>query len=164
MIKLAPSIFLAILLFLGCGVNVKPSQIYSAKNIILNSDSTLQTGWYHIVDTESGWKRQLERDSIFYSIDSVAIVTAGNIVKFEIYQNAYGNNGLSMKFDKNGADAWSIATRTAANKGSKLAFVLDDRLIEVANVTFEISNGMAALNRGIFTKEELQEIQKQIEN
>lgn len=152
------------MLLFGCGFNANTSKSYLTHKILTNSDSTLQTGWYHFADSVNGYKRQLERDTIFYYIDSFAVVTANNIVTLEIYHNVYGDLGLSMKFDHVGTNAWREATRRAANKGSKLAFILDDRLMQVSEVTSEISGGVAALNRGIFTKEELHKIQKQIEN
>jgi preprotein translocase subunit SecD len=135
---------------------------YEQKDIIINSDLTLQTGFYYIVEADDGFKRQLDKDSLSYFIDPTPIVTSKNIVKFEIYTSNYGGIGLSMKLDDNGTIAWSEATEKAT--GKELAFIVDNKLIQVARVISQITGGMTALNRGIYTKRELEEIQKLIEN
>lgn len=147
-------------IFLSCGAS-NPSTSDPEK-ITSKSDSTLETGWYYVLKTDDGVRRELDRDTTYYFLDSLPIVTAKNIVKFNIYTSVYGDVGMSMQLDEEGTRAWSIATRKAT--GQQLAFVVDDKLLHVAIVNSEITGGMTALNRGIYTTQELEEIQKQIEN
>ena len=37
-------------------------------------NSTLATGWYHIVETENGFKRQLDKTDEYYFIDPKPII------------------------------------------------------------------------------------------
>ena len=66
-----------------------------------------------------------------------------------------------MQLDKQGNKEWSIAIGKSIWK--HLAFILNDKLIFTPKVNVQIDFGMTALNRGDLTKEELEEIKKQIE-
>ncbi len=58
-----------------------------------------------------------------------------------------------MQLDKEGAMKWSTATEKSTSK--QLAFVLNDELLQVATVNGRIEGGAAALNPGIYTRQEL---------
>jgi preprotein translocase subunit SecD len=162
MIKLF-TFLLGIIIFCNCNftdnkiVN-KPEQ--SEAKII--SDSILQTGFYYVKRDSEFLKRQLDKDSVCFFIDPTPIVTAKNITSLEIKQNIYGSIILVIKFDDNGTEAWSEATRKWV--GRQIAFVLDDKLLEVPIVNSQITGGVAALNRGIYSREELEKIKTTIEN
>jgi len=133
---------------------------------ILKHDSTvLYTGWYYVVDTSNGYKRQLDKSEETYYLDPKPIVTAKNITTFEIYESSYNNKkyfGLTMRLDKAGTENWSIATAKAITR--KLAFVLDNRLLQVATVNSQITAGVTALNRGGYSREELENFKTIIES
>jgi preprotein translocase subunit SecD len=67
-----------------------------------------------------------------------------------------------MQLDKGGAESWGIATGKAI--GKQLAFILDNRLLYVAKVNAQITNGMTTLNRGNYTKQELENFKTIIES
>jgi preprotein translocase subunit SecD len=133
---------------------------------ITKYDSTiLYSGWYYINETETGFKRQLDKSADTYLIDPKPIVTAKNISTFKLYESNTDKQtywGLIMQLDKEGAENWSIATRKAI--GKQLAFILDNRLLYVAKVNAQISNGMTSLNRGNYTKQELENFKTILES
>lgn len=129
--------------------------IKNEKNFV-SSDSILQTGWYYIVDTDNGFKRQLDKDTTHFFIDPNPIVTAKNFVKMEIYTSKSGHLGLSIKLDNEGTKSWSIATEKAI--GQELAFILDNKLIQTPTVMGQITGGITAINNDNFSKEELEKI------
>jgi preprotein translocase subunit SecD len=129
-------------------------------------DSTiLYTGWYYIVDTDNGFKRKLEKSSETFFINPKPIVTAKNFTTFEIYESKAGGQkyvGLTMRLDKIGTENWSVATGKAI--GKQLAFILDDRLLHVAEVNSQITAGVTALIREDYSKAELENIKTSIES
>ena len=133
---------------------------------ILKHDSTiLYTGWYYVVDTPNGYKRQLDKSDETFYLDPKPIVTAKNVTTFEIYEGNYKNKkyfGLTMRLDKEGTENWSNATYRAV--GNKLAFVLDNRLLQVAMVNSQITGGVTALNRGDYSRQELESFKTIIES
>ena len=59
---------------------------------ILKHDSTiLYTGWYYVVDTPNGYKRQLDKSDETFYLDPKPIVTAKNVTTFAIYEGNYKN-------------------------------------------------------------------------
>ena len=133
---------------------------------ITKHDSTiLYTGWYYIVDTDNGFKRQLDKSTDTFFIDPKPIVTAKNFTTFEIYEsNAGGENyiGMTMRLDGKGTENWSVATEKAI--GKQLAFILDNRLLQVAKVNSQITAGVTALNRGDYSRAELENFKTIIES
>jgi hypothetical protein len=125
---------------------------------ILKHDSTvLYTGWYYVVDSSNGYKRQLDRSEETYYLDPKPIVTAKNFTTFEIYESNFKGKrylGLTMRLDKEGTRNWSNATLRA--QGNKLAFILDNRLLQVAMINSHITGGVTALNRGDYSRQELE--------
>jgi hypothetical protein len=133
---------------------------------ILKHDSTiLYTGWYYVVDSSNGYKRQLDKSAETYYLDPKPIVTAKNFTTFEIYEGNFKEKkylGLTMRLDKEGTESWSNATLRA--KGNRLAFILDNRLLQVAMVNSQITGGVTALNRGDYSRQELKNFKKIIES
>ena len=151
--------FTALILFSCSSGEHKDAKITS--KVILKNDSTLQTGWYYVISEGKGLRRHRSEDTTLYFLDSTPIVTAQNIVSFEIYEMEAGDYGMIIQLDEEGTAAWSVATRKSV--GRKLGFVVDNKLLSVPIVNSEIPNGMTAFS-GDYTKEEMLEIQKQIEN
>jgi preprotein translocase subunit SecD len=157
-------ILLAIFSVFACGTSdqkIKKIDTLSDNTEQIKSNTTLQTGWYYIVDNGSGKKRQLERDSSYYFIDPKPIVTARNITEMQIYESNYGDIGLSMQLDSRGTDLWSGATEKAT--GRQLGFVFNDKLLHAPRLNSQIPNGMTALNNGKYSKQELEKLKKEIE-
>ena len=133
---------------------------------ILKHDSTiLYTGWYYVVDTPNGYKRQLDKSNETYYLDPKPIVTAKNVTTFDIYEGNYNNKkyfGLTMRLDKEGTENWSHATQKAIM--NKLAFILDNRLLQVATVNSQITGGVTAVNRDDYSRQELENFKTIIES
>jgi len=93
---------------------------------ILKIDSVLYTGWYFIKDTSTGYKRQLEKTNETYNIDPIPIVTATSFDKVTMFheKDCYA---LLIWLDKKGSYTLNVAKQEF--KGSKLAFILDNRLL-----------------------------------
>ena len=150
------------LILFNCGTQNQKEEKENVtdKSELVKSDSTLRTGWYYI-DDKAGLKRQLDKDTTWYSINPTPIVTAKNIIKMEIYESNFGDIGLSMQLDSEGTDSWSEATDKATTK--RLAFILNDKLLHAPLVNSQITNGMTALNTGNYSRQELKKIKKEIE-
>lgn len=133
---------------------------------IAEYDSTfLQTGWYYVVDYDNGFKRKLDQSTDTFFIQRYPIVTAKNFTTLEIYESdADGIKyvGMTMRLDEKGTQSWSVATEKSI--GKQLAFILDNQLLFVAQVNAQITAGIAALNRGIYSKAELESFKTTIEN
>ena len=133
---------------------------------ILKHDSTiLYTGWYYVVDTPNNYKRKLDKSDETYYLNPKPITNAKNITTFEIYESSYNNKkvfGLTMRLDKQGTENWTNATYRAV--GNKLAFVLDNRLLQVAMVNSQITGGVTALNRNNYSRQELENFKTIIES
>ena len=176
--KFVTTLFLS-LTFLLTGCFNKNSQAIVGNNIPKVSENQIKvnpqttqydsiilyTGWYYIVDAENGIKRQLDKSDDTFFIDPKPIVVAKNFTTFEIYENYAGgqkNIGLTMWLDKQGTESWSVATEKAI--GKQLAFILDNRLLYVAKVNSQITAGVTALNRGNYSKSELENFKTIIES
>ena len=134
---------------------------------MLKFDSAiLYTGQYYVGDSLNGYKRQLDRSDETYYIDPKPIVTAENFKRLEIFESGLPGKkylGLGMRLDKKGAKSWAYATDRSSKTHIKLAFILDNRLLYVAQAESEITGGMTALNRGIYTREELENFKTMIQ-
>jgi hypothetical protein len=131
-------------------------------NKIINDSGLLEIGWYYISD--SGYERYLVKSKNEYYIDPLPIVTAKNIIDCKLYKFTNANEiawGLRMQLDSNGTQNWKIATSKMI--GRKIAFILDNQLLEVSQVNNEISNGTTALNTALFSKQELENFKNIIE-
>lgn len=143
-----------------------PEHYVKDSHDILKQDSTvLYTGWYYVVDRPNGYKRQLDKSDETYYLDPKPIITAKNVTTFEIYESNHNGKkyfGLTMRLDKEGTEKWSYATQKSIMK--KLAFILDNRLLQVATVYSQITGGVTAINRGDYTRQELENFKTIIES
>ncbi len=64
-----------------------------------------------------------------------------------------------MRLDKEGSEKWSDETEKAMRANRSLAFVLDNRLLQVSMVSSQITGGVTALNRGYYSRQELENFQ-----
>lgn len=132
---------------------------------ILKRDSTvLYTGWYYIADTPNTYMRELEKTDETYYLNLQPIVTVKSFTTIEFYENNYNGKlyyGLQMQCDKTGTEAWRLATRKAIYK--KVAFILDNKLLFVATVNSEITNGVAVINSDKHSRAEFENIRAIIE-
>ena len=133
---------------------------------ILRPDSTiLYTGWYYVVDTPNGYKRQLLKSDEVYFLDPKPIMTAKNVKASEIHENWLNNKQyfwLTMQLDKEGTENWSYATRVAITK--RLAFIIDNRLLQVVTVESQMTDGIAVLARADFSRQEVEDFKTILEN
>lgn len=132
------------------------------KNI---TDSTLVTGWYFITEDNTGFKRLLDKSEEVYSIDPKPILINEHFDKYEIYETEYhGVNdnglGLSIRISKKYAYIWADATEKTI--GKRLGLVIDNVLVNAPKVNMRIEGGMTSLNRGVYTREELEAFIKKI--
>lgn len=136
-----------------------------AINTIAQESNThrLETGWYYVVKDTQGIEMQLDKSNESYTLNPVPIVTASNITTTEVYTSIYGDIGLSMRFDKQGTKAWSLATENAI--GMKLGFVVNNKLVYTPIVNGQITVGVSALNRGeTYTKDEIEDFKAVIDS
>jgi hypothetical protein len=137
--------------------------IKDSPDILKHDSNVLYTGWYYVVDSSNGYKRQLDKSDETYYLDPKPIVTAKNFTTFEIYEsNDQEYLGLTMRLNKEGTESWSNATLKA--QGNRLAFILDNRLLQVAIVNSQITGGVTALNRGDYSRQELENFKTIIES
>ena len=127
------------------------------------SDSILSTGWYRVVDSIHGFKRQLDKTSQHYFIDPNPITTTKNFKYLKIYAMQEGGFGLLMQFDDIGTSLWNTATNIAQQRNQRLAFILNDTLLHVPLVVSQITGGVAAINRNDYSRSEIENIKKLIE-
>ena len=145
-----------------------PEHITRLSSDIFKHHSTiLYTGWYYLVDTPNNFKRRLDKSDEIYYLAPRPITTAKNITTLEIYESNYNDKnyyGLTMHLDKDGAESWSYATKKAQVMRLRLGFILDNRLLQVAKVNSQITNGVTALNRGDYSRKELENFKMIIES
>lgn len=150
---------------LNFGDDIYFSNLYSnADEITVKSDSILATGWYYITDQETNFKRQLDKTSEYYFIDPNVIVSVKRFNKLELTDSEYEGKKYPMlviRFDTKGTDSWSIATEKSI--GGKLALIVNNKLVIAPKVNSQITTGVSALNRADYTRQEVEEILKQIE-
>ena len=143
----------------------KPIDLNSVyeKNI---ADSVLATGWYYISDTEPGFKMKLDKTEEIYFVDPKPILVKDHFDKVEIFETDFQGQyedyiGLSIRINKKYVDLWAEATGKSI--GKRLGLIIDYKLVNAPQVNARIEGGMTALNRGVYTREELEEFMKLIE-
>jgi preprotein translocase subunit SecD len=174
-------IFTIILLVTGCNSSksthkqrpgdrlLKDQELHTkdSPDILKHDSAVLYTGWYYVVDTPNGYKRQLDKSNEVYYLDPKPITTAKNVTTFEFYENSYNGKkhyGLTMRLDKDGTESWSYATRKAEVMGLQLAFIIDNKLLQVSKVNSQITGGVTNLNRVDYSHEELENFKTIINN
>lgn len=160
--------FILVLSLTNCGnsisVNTLKTSGYSTSESSAKqtNDHPLETGWYYVTDTSNGYKRQVKSSQLFYFIDPSPIVISKNFKTLKIYNNSDGIPEMMMTLNDKGTEAWSLATEKYI--GKRLAFILDDKLLEADYVNSQITGGITALISGDYTKQELEKIKAVIES
>lgn len=125
---------------------------------------TLCTGWYYVLDSNNNFRYQLDKSEDTFCINPAPIVIKDNIISTEIYEsNGHEQNyvGLSMQLDEYGTKEWAVATAKYTSK--KLAFILDNKLIMAAKVNSQITNGITAINRSEYNRQDIEKFKKQLD-
>ena len=125
------------------------------------TDSTLMTGWYYILDSDSGFVRQWDKTGEFYTINPFPIITAEDMIKLSIEKDKNGEY-LLIKFGKEGTELWRTATREWV--GGKFALIINDKLLCTPQVHSEITAGVSVLGRIDYSQEEYEKIKQTIES
>jgi hypothetical protein len=139
--------------------------IKDSPDILTHDSSILYTGWYYVSESSNGYKRQLNKQNEIYYINPKPILTAKDLTTFEIYESFFNNKKklvLSMRLNKDGTEIWSNATLAA--QGKKLAFVVDNLLIDVETINSPITHDVTALTGGNYTRAELENFKRIIES
>ena len=126
-------------------------------------DSVLATGWYHIVDDENGFKRQLDKSEIFYFIDPNPILVKEHFDKIKIYKTNFRrwyqyDIGLSFQVYKDYYDLWADATEKSI--GKKIGLIIDNKLVTAPTVQCKISEGRSSLQRPDYDEKDLETFKK----
>ena len=167
------SFIISILLFISCGgmntsapghIRIPSAQKNNNNNLdIEKPDSILSTGWYFIINKDNGIKRLLDKASEYYFIDPTPITTAKNFTQLRVYAAKDRGFGLLILLDEIGTKAWSSATKKASRNYQRLGFILDNKLLYLAPVFSQITNGTTAVTRNDYTKDELESFKTRIE-
>ncbi|MEC3880085.1 SecDF P1 head subdomain-containing protein [Parapedobacter sp. 10938] len=143
--KLYTILFLAALMVSACDHAAKTEQ-------------TLVTGWYHVVDSETGVERQLG-DSLTYYLDPQPVITAAHFkaATTESFPHDSTLWQVVVHLDDTGRERFARATDELI--GEDLVFVLDDSLwTEPIRIQAKIPNGVIVINKWQFSKEEAEEL------
>jgi len=123
--------------------------------------STLKTGWYYVSNQETEFKRQLDKSSEIFYINPDVIVPVEQFEELNIVENVHDGviySSLSIRFNKNGTENWSKATKESI--GNRVALIIDDILVSTPLVRSQITEGKSLLPG--YTKEELEAFMKLI--
>jgi hypothetical protein len=142
-------------------VNVNMESVY---NQIL-TDSILVSGWYYIIETDNGIKRQLDKSEEFYFVDPKPILVKEHFDKIEIFETDFKGQypdyiGLEIRINKEYANLWATATEKWI--GKRLGLIIDNKLVNAPQVNARIDGGMTSLNRDVYSKEELEEFKTKL--
>jgi preprotein translocase subunit SecD len=122
-------------------------------------DSTLATGWYYILENETGFKRQLEKTKKFYFIDPYPILTRGHFDNVKIAPDFHNDRYfIAITARKKYHNLWADATEKSI--GKQLGFIIDDKLINAPMVNLKIQNGLSSISG--YDKKELEAFKKRI--
>ena len=164
------TVFCVLTSAVSCNVTEKSDKIKDAdlesiyeQNI---KDSVLATGWYYIIEAETGFKRQLDKTEEFYFIDPKPILIKEQFDKLALFKTDFQGQsedyiGLSIQIDKEYKDLWANATEKSI--GKRLGLVINDKLINAPMVNAKIETGMSSLNRKVYDRNELEDFKRQME-
>jgi hypothetical protein len=127
----------------------------------------LQTGLYYVSDSSNGIGFNLYKSDRKHYLDPKPLLTAKNFKTIETYEAyLYGKkySGFKIHLDRKGAKSWSRAIGRAKLTGTNLAFVLDNKLLLVMEISSHIGNSVVDINRGDFSVQEVENFKKVIES
>jgi len=117
--------------------------------------TTLKTGWYYLSNQETEFKRQRDKSSEIFYINPDVIVPVEQFEELSIVENEYDGtkySSLIIRFNKNGTENWSNATKESI--GNRVALIIDDKLVSTPLVNAQITVGVSSLSG--YTKGELE--------
>ena len=124
-----------------------------------NTAPILKTGWYYMSTQETEFKRQLDKSLEFFYINPEVKVPVEQFEELNVVENESNGtkySSLIIRFDKNGTENWSNATKESL--GKRMALIIDDKLVAVPVINAQISTGVSSFSG--YTKEELEEFIK----
>ncbi len=109
----------------------------------------LATGWYFVTSDTSGVQFDWDGQAVF--VDTVPILTAGNMIELMIEENTFSvpaatREILVVKLDEVGAAKWKYATGKAV--GEHLAGIIRGRLVSFPNVVAQIDGPYLSYSLG----------------
>jgi preprotein translocase subunit SecD len=134
-----------------------------AKLPVIQDRHPLLTGWYHISTVRNNFPRSyFKENGKSYYVHPRPILLAQHFTSISIDTGIKGQKGPSMqiKFDDFGRE--SFAHATSVPRGNKLAFIVGDELVTVAEVKNKITKGDVTI-RG-YTSDELRVFEMTIQN
>lgn len=163
-------IIVFLIAFSSCNVQRKTDDkvtnvnIDSVYNQILK-DSFLVTGWYYIIETNNGFKRQLDKSEEFYFVHPRPILVKEHFDKIELFETDFKGQytdyiGLKILINKQYFDLWAEATEKSI--GKRLGLIIDNKLVNAPQVNARIEGGMTALNRDVYSREELEKFKTRL--
>ncbi len=140
---------------LGCASDASSDS--SSSSAQSSTPSSLQTGWYGVVDqnTEGAVERTLDREKGVHYLNPQPLLTADHI-KDAYFYTGFNNKGVQMELTEKGVDRWADATKEYTRK--YLAFVVDDVLITVQRVAAQDLTGATIFYKQQYSEEEMQAI------
>ena len=138
--------------------------IIACKPKVDKVDTILKTGWYYVSEQKTEFEKQLDKSSEFYFINPDLIIPVEHFAEIEITENEHDGVQypvLVIRFDQKGTDNWSLATKKATD--SKLALIINNKLVNVPKVNVQITSGISSLSRIEYTKQDLENFVEQIE-
>ena len=173
--KMKTIVLICLLSFLGHFACGQDNNIRSDSAETVNSDSTLVSGYYLVVDRSAIYRKLEKTGEIFY-LFKTPVLTVQNISSMDISGKEIemyvgparpdGHNpmlySLYFKFDSEGKCAWANAIVDDTIPYRRIAFVLNDNIIQVQK--FDIKTEKCIQSSSWDTKEDLVEIKKIIED
>jgi len=139
------------------------------KNEVSSSDqdTILPTGWYFVLEegAPNAIAKQLDKSTAILFLHRVPILTVSNFESVTISENATKDKTIAMQFDEIGTLKWAAATEKASRNRDRIAFIVDNVLLDAPFVNARIPNGVSAVScGGYYSENELQQLKKRIEN
>jgi preprotein translocase subunit SecD len=106
----------------------------------------------------------LDKSDEIYYLNPKPIITAKNVKISEIQENWLNSKQyfwLTMRLDKKGTKSWSYATLSSIMK--KLAFIVDNKLLQVVKVNSQVTEGITVLSRNEYSRQEIENFKLIIE-
>ena len=107
----------------------------------------------------------MDKSAKTYFINPKPILTVKNFKYMQISEGIIQGQKqaeLTIEFNSQGADIWSEATKKSI--GKQLAFIVNNQLLYVPEITAQINSGGALLNRNVYSGAELKKFKAIIEN
>lgn len=128
----------------------------------ISSPGVLETGWYHVVDSAMGIKKELGSDTSYY-LDPEPVITSQNFASMSVKNPIPDMDWWEVVVQLDDAGREAFKATTAKSIKRDLAFVVDDELFSVVRIQATIPNGILSLSRRSFTKSEAESLKAKIE-